>query len=156
MHAHTHNVHWHFRSSKASFIWSDYKQQHGSKASVPSADPCQPCQRQTRLALPQCHGWDGVWSLLGSQVKAVHTGCPQWPPKLPSLGRCVCVSVSAHPGSSPGPGKSQGHTDTDLSSATLRLIPDFMGAREGEGLGRCAQLGPPEFQPQRIGTSLFH
>lgn len=90
-----------------------------------------------------------VWSRRGgSEVEPVHTGCPLWPPKLPSLGRCVCVSVSAHPGSSPGPGKSPGHTDTDLSSATLRLIPDFMGAREGGvggavGLGRCTQLGPP-------------
>lgn len=81
---------------------------------------------------------------------------PPRPPELPSLGRCVCASVSPHPGSSPGPGKSLGHTDTDLSSATLLLIPDFMGAWEGEGLGRCAQLGPPEFQPQLLGTSLFH
>lgn len=115
-----------------------------------------PAPSETNTTLPQCHGWDKVWSLFGSEVKAVHTGCPQWPPELPSLGRCVCVSVSPHPGSSPGPGKSLGHTDTDLSSATLRLIPDFMGAREGEGLGRCAQLGPPEFQPQLLGTSLFH
>lgn len=38
-----------------------------------------------------------------------------------------------------GPGKSLGHTDTDLSSATLRLIPDFMGAREG---GRVRALHP--------------
>ncbi|PWA26869.1 hypothetical protein CCH79_00000946 [Gambusia affinis] len=77
-------------------------------------------------------------------------------PKLPSYGRYVCVCVSPHPGFSPGPGKNLGHTDTDLSSATLRLIPDFMGAWEGEreGLGRCAQLGPPEFQPQLLGTSL--
>lgn len=52
-----------------------------------------------------------------------------------AAGACV----SPHPGSSPGPGKSQGHTDTDLSSATLRLIPDFMGAREG---GRVRALRP--------------
>lgn len=51
----------------------------------------------------------------------------------------ACVCVSPHPGSSPGPGKSLGHTDTDLSSATLRLIPDFMGAKEG---GRVRALRP--------------
>lgn len=92
----------------------------------------------------------------GQRSKQYIQVAPQWPPKFPSLGCCVCVSVSPHPGSSPGPGKSLGHTDTDLSSATLRLIPDFMGAGKGEGLGRCAQLGPPEFQPQLLGTSLFH
>lgn len=82
-----------------------------------------------------------VCSLLGSEVRAVHTGCPHWPSKGPILGPCVCVSVSPHPGSSPGPGKSLGHTDSDLSSATLRLIPDFMGAGEGEGLGRLRPAG---------------
>lgn len=64
---------------------------------------------------------------------------PSDPPKLPSFGRCVCICVSPRPGSSPGPGKSLGHTDTDLSSATLRLIPDFMGARAG---GRVRAFAP--------------
>lgn len=113
-----------------------------------------PALPEIGTTLPQWHGWHTVWSQLGSEVRAVHTGCPQWPPQIPSFGCCVCVPP--HPRSSPGPGKSQGHTDTDLSSATLLLILDFMGAREGEGLGRCAQLGPPEFQPELIGALLFH
>lgn len=85
---------------------------HISKPSLQSTDQCQPCQRQTWLTLPQCHGW--VKGLISARLKvsAVHTGCPQWPPHAPprapiprSLCLCLCLSsprVLARPWEEPG------------------------------------------------------
>lgn len=119
-------------------LWVTLKQ-HSTKASIPSADPCQPYQKQTRLTLPQCHGCDRVWSLLGSEVKAVHTGCPPVTPKVPIpwlLCLCLCLSsprVLARPWEEPGTHRHW------LVVSNASTNSRFHGSQEG---GRVRALRP--------------